>query len=254
MTTDAPQFAVAPDGVRIAYGIAGTGRPVLLVHGFASSREQNWITPGWVGRLAQAGFRVVSLDLRGHGHSDKPREVAAYGERMTSDLLTVMDAAGEPVMDVMGYSMGAMLTIRLLMQHPERVRRAVVAGVGETYFDDHAGWQAMVADAVMIEDPSHIADHAARRFRIFSGQKGKDRMALAACMRSPRRMYTREELKGATRPVLVVAGEKDDLTGSPYPLAQAFADGRAVVIPNKDHMTAVGDPGFKRAVIEFLME
>jgi pimeloyl-ACP methyl ester carboxylesterase len=254
MSTHAPLFASAPDGVAIAYDVAGEGRPVVLVHGFASSREQNWISTGWIGRLVQAGFRVVSFDLRGHGHSGKPHDVAAYGETMVGDILAVMAAAGAPVADVMGYSMGAMLTISLVMRHPERVRRAVVAGIGETYFDDQTRWRNMVADAVLTEDTSAIEDHAARRFRIFSGQKGKDRLALAACMRSARKMYSPAELKQSERPVLVVVGEKDDLTGSPYPLAQAFADGRALLVPNKDHMTVVGDPGYKRAVIEFLSE
>jgi pimeloyl-ACP methyl ester carboxylesterase len=247
-------FAASNDGVRIAYDAAGEGRPVLLIHGFASSREQNWRSTGWIDRLVQEGFRVVSFDCRGHGLSDKPHDPQAYGEHMIDDVLAVMDAAAAPVADVMGYSMGGILTIRLLMQHPERVRRAVVGGLGETYFLEHQAWRDMIAEAMSTEDPDTIEDRRARRFRLFGGQKGKDRLALAACMRSPRHLYSPADLKASQRPVMVVAGENDDLTGSPFPLAEAFADGRAVILPNKDHMTAVGDPGYKRAVLGFLSE
>jgi pimeloyl-ACP methyl ester carboxylesterase len=173
---------------------------------------------------------------------------------MIDDILAVMDAAQAPVADVMGYSMGSMLTIRFLMQYPERVRRAVVAGLGATYFAESQAWRAMVAGAMETDDIDTIEDPAARRFRRFAAQKGKDRLALAACMRSPRHKYVPGDLKRSTRPVLVVCGEKDELVGSPEPLAAAFADGRAVILPGKDHMTAVGDPAYKKAVLQFLGE
>jgi len=247
----APLFTHAPDGVRLAYDVAGQGNPVLLIHGFASSREQNWGSTGWIDRLVRAGFRVAAFDCRGHGQSDKPHETSAYDRQMIDDILAVMDAAEMPVADVMGYSMGAMLTVRLLMLHPERVRRAVTAGIGETYFRDDIAWRNAVADAMLAESPDEIEDRQARRFRIFGGQKGKDRVALSACMRAPRHVYKPAHLKAAKSTVLVVAGEKDDLTGSPRPLAEAFADGRALILPYKDHMTAVGDPAYKKAVIAF---
>jgi pimeloyl-ACP methyl ester carboxylesterase len=248
---DSDQFAVAADGTRIAYGVSGTGAPVVLVHGFASSREQNWGSTGWIDRLVRAGYRVVSFDCRGHGHSGKPHTPEAYGPRMLDDIALVMDAAGLSDARVMGYSMGAMLTIDFLMQHPARVRRAVVAGIGDNYFGPQDVWREKIVAAMRTDDPSAIADDEARRFRIFGGQKGKDRVALAACMQAPRRMYGPEELKTSQRPVLVVAGESDPLARSPFALARAFTDGRAVVLPNKDHMTAVGDPGYKRAVLDF---
>lgn len=248
---DSELFATSDDGTKIAYGVDGEGPPILLIHGFASSREQNWRATGWIERLGREGFRVVSLDLRGHGHSEKPHDPAAYGAHMLDDILAVMQAAAVPDAFVIGYSMGAMLTVRLLMVHPQRVRRAVAAGLGENYFTEQHSWREMIATAMLADDPSTIDDAEARRFRIFGGQKGKDRLALAACMRSSRRTYLPEELRLSQKPVLVVAGENDALVGSPLPLAGAFSNGRAAILPNKDHMTAVGDPGFKRAVIEF---
>ena len=245
-------YVPSPDGVRIAYEVTGEGKPIVLIHGFASSREQNWRSTGWIERLAAEGFRLVSFDCRGHGKSDKPHEPDAYGEHMIDDILAVMDAAQAPVADVMGYSMGGMLTIRLLMRNSERVRRAVVAGLGANYFAEAQAWRAMIAAALEADDIDTIEDRVARRFRIFGAQKGKDRLALAACMRSPRHQYAPGDLKRSTRPVLVVCGGKDDLVGSPQPLADAFADGRAVTLPGKDHMTAVGDPAYKKAVLQFL--
>jgi pimeloyl-ACP methyl ester carboxylesterase len=244
----------APDGVRLAYDVTGEGRPIVLIHGFASSREQNWRSTGWIDRLAAEGFRIVSFDCRGHGKSDKPHDPAAYGEHMIDDILAVMDAAQAPVADVMGYSMGAMLTIRFLMQHPERVRRAVLGGMGETYFQESPVWRAMIATAMETDDLELVENPVARRFRRFAGQQGKDRLALAACMRSPRHKYASGDLKSSTRPVLVVCGGNDDLTGAPGPLADEFADGRAVTLPGKDHNSAVGDPAYKRAVLQFLGE
>jgi pimeloyl-ACP methyl ester carboxylesterase len=251
---ESERIAVSKDGAHIAYAEAGDGKPVLLIHGFASSREQNWKSTGWIDRLTQHGFRVVSFDCRGHGHSDKPHTPAAYGHHMIDDIRAVMLASGLSDAYVMGYSMGAMLAIRLVMLHPELVRRVVAAGVGDNYFGEQPSWRETVASAMLTEDPSAIANDEARKFRIFGGQKGKDRLALAACMRSPRHKYLSAELNASRRPVLIVAGENDTLAGSPFALANSFADGRAVVLPNKDHMTAVGDPGYKRAVLDFFAD
>jgi pimeloyl-ACP methyl ester carboxylesterase len=244
------QFVTAPDGVRIAYEAMGEGPAILLVHGFASDRVQNWKAPGWYDTLV--GRRIIALDCRGHGESAKPHEPEAYGDRMIGDLIAVAEAEAAGGADVMGYSMGAMLTIGLLMCRPDLVRRAVVAGVGETYFTSAPEWRHGIADALEVADPATIADPVQRMFRLFASQRGKDLTALAACMRSPRTVYSPEELKRVERPVLVVCGETDQITGSPDGLAVAFPNGRAFTVPRRDHMTTVGDKGYKNAVLEFL--
>lgn len=244
-------FTTAPDGVRLAYSVTGAGKPVLLVHGFASSAEQNWGTTGWIERLVREGYRVVSFDFRGHGHSDKPHDPAAYGPKLLDDALAVMAAAGLGAAYVMGYSMGAILAIRLAVTHPARVEKLVAAGIGNNYYGEAPSWGEKVAKALMTEDPQAIEDDEARKFRLFGGQKGKDREALAACVLASRPRCTPDELKSVPCPVLVVAGETDTLVGSPVSLAASFPAGRPVILPNKDHMTAVGDPGYKRAVLDF---
>jgi pimeloyl-ACP methyl ester carboxylesterase len=244
-------FATANDGIRIAYETVGEGRPIILAHGFASDRKQNWKDVGWYETLTGAGFRVVALDFRGHGESDKPHDDNAYGDTMLGDVLSVMDAAKIERADLMGYSMGAILSVGLVMTQPQRFRRAVFAGIGESYFNPRTHRRGIAA-ALRATDASTITDPTEKAFRAFASQGGKDMAALAACMSAERTMYTREQLSKCATPILVVAGEKDVQAGAPDPLAAAFADGQAVTVPRRDHMTAVGDKVYKEAVLEFL--
>ncbi len=246
------QFATAADGVHIAYETVGDGMPIVLAHGFASDRKQNWANVGWYDTLAGAGFRVVALDFRGHGESDKPHEDRLYGDRMLGDVLTVMAAEGIGRADLMGYSMGAILSVGLLLTQPQRFRRAVLAGIGETYFNERIARRRGIADALRTSDPATISDPTQKAFRDFASQGGKDIAALAACMSADRTMYTQQQLATCKTPVLVVSGENDTQAGSSDVLAAAFADGRAVTVPRRDHMTAVGDKVYKEAVLEFL--
>jgi pimeloyl-ACP methyl ester carboxylesterase len=254
-------FASAGDGVRLAYDTEGAGPDIVLVHGFGSSRAQNWRDSGWYRTLVDAGFRVTALDCRGHGESDKPHSATGYGhDEMTADIRAVMDAAGIATADVMGYSMGGFIAIHLAAQHPDRLRRMVVAGVGESYLDadnlrDRVAdprVRAEIVAALRAPDPSSIVNPTARTFRAFADQPGKDRLALAACMSAPARNLSRAALARIAAPVLVVCGAKDELTGSPDGLAAAFAHGRAITVPGRDHMTAVGDKVYKQAVVDFL--
>lgn len=250
-----PDFVKAADGVRIAYETEGEGEAVLLVHGFAAGRIQNWKGPGWYDTLREAGFRVVAMDCRGHGDSDKPHDQAAYDHAiMAEDVVAVLEAAHAAPAYLMGYSMGGFISMHVLMDHPDLLKKLVIGGVGSSYFGRAFGPRDAIADALLIADKSKISDPIQRSFREFAEQSGKDREALAACMRANRRPFTAQELKQSQRPVLVVCGENDALTGSPEPFAEAFADGRAVLVPKRDHMTTVGDKVFKQAVLEFFRE
>jgi pimeloyl-ACP methyl ester carboxylesterase len=195
---------------------------------------------------------VIALVCRGHGESDKPHDPEAYGDRMVDDVAAVMAAAGVSGADIMGYSMGGMLTMGLMMRRPELVRRAIIAGVGETYFREAGIRRHAIADALMAADPQTLKDPVQKQFRLFAGQAGKDLAALAACMRKERTVYTADRLRSHAGPVLVVCGELDNLTGSPDGLAAAFAQGRALTVAQRDHMTTVGDKVYKQAVLDFL--
>jgi pimeloyl-ACP methyl ester carboxylesterase len=254
-------FAIAGDGVRIAYESVGEGPDILLVHGFGSSRTQNWRDTGWYKTLADAGYRLTAMDCRGHGESDKPHIATGYGHNeMAGDACSVLDAAGIPNAHVMGYSMGGFVAIHLAAQHPQRLRKLVVAGVGGSYLDSDnrrdrvadPRVRAEIVAALRAADPATIANPTARTFRAFADQPGKDRLALAACMSAPAKNLSREALARIALPVLVVCGEKDELTGGPDGLAAAFPKGRAITVPGRDHMTAVGDKVYKQAVVDFL--
>ena len=248
-------FVKATDGLDIAYETSGDGPPIVLIHGFASDRVQNWRAPGWYAALNEAGHRVAALDCRGHGESGKGYEPERYtSDLMADDVLAVMDAENISTADVMGYSMGGMIAIHFALRHTKRVRKLVVGGVGAHYLVDRSNDPriAETADALEAPDKSKIANPVARGFREFADQAGKDRHALAACMRGRRPNHPPPELARIVTPVLVVCGEKDDLSGPPGPLAAAFGNGRAAIVPRRDHMLTVGDKVYKEDVLEFL--
>ena len=255
-----PQFTTASDGVALAFERLSpseeTSQPtIVLVHGFGSSRAQNWKATGWYGGLTAAGFPIVAMDCRGHGDSGKPHDPAAYGhDRMAEDVALVMKACSLSSALILGYSMGGFIGLRLLASHPERVIKLAVAGMGESYLKDSItspAARAALADALLTSDPGSITDPRAKMFRAFADQAGKDRLALAACMRAMSQRLPPETLAHLQPPVLVVTGEKDDTAGPPGPLAATFANGMAVVIAGRDHMSAVGDKNTRQAVIDF---
>jgi pimeloyl-ACP methyl ester carboxylesterase len=200
------------------------------------------------------------MDCRGHGESDKPHEEAAYDhDIMARDALAVLAASGVSTADVMGYSMGGFISVHLLMAYPQAINRVVLGGVGGTYLGENASGtmadpatRSLVADALLLEDPSSITNPVAKTFRAFADQGNKDKIALAACMRAMRYPYRAAQLADSTKAVLVVAGEKDTVAGPPGTLAAAFADGRAITVPRRDHMSTVGDKAYKKAVLDFL--
>ncbi len=239
--------------IRIAYFDVGprTGKTVLLIHGFASTAHVNWVFTGWVRTLVDAGYRVVALDNRGHGESDKPYDTASYTPPiMAGDALALLDHLGIGRAAVMGYSMGARLSAFLALEHAGTARALVFGGLGAGLIDGVGAWDR-IADALLAPSLQEITDKRGRMFRAFADQTGSDRRALAACIQSSRALFPVGDLKRLTMPVLVAVGTKDDIAGSPDRLAQQLPDGRAVHIENRDHMLTVGDRLFKSAVLGF---
>jgi len=254
-----PAFAKAlagkPEPLKLAYEVVGEGAPIVLVHGFASNRLINWRGPNWYDTLTKAGRQVIAFDVRGHGESDKPHLHEAYDEgELAADVVRLLDQLGHAQADVMGYSMGGFITLRLLHDAPERIRRAVVAGVGENYYGRGRLETDAIASGLRARDASDVVDVVPRRFRVFAEQGKNDLEALALCMTRRRHSFTAEEFAGLSVPVLLVVGEKDDVTGPPGLLADALPHARAVVVPGRDHMSSVGDKVFKAAAVEFLSQ
>jgi pimeloyl-ACP methyl ester carboxylesterase len=238
--------------VEIAFLDEGEGAPIVLIHGFASTKEVNWVLPGWVATLTSAGRRVVALDNRGHGDSSKLYEPAAYHtERMAEDVTALMDHLRIERADVMGYSMGARITAFLALKHRERVRFAVLGGLG-VHLVDGVGLPESIADALEAASLDHVTDPTGRTFRIFAEQTRSDLAALAACIRGSRQTLTPHEAGSIAVPVLVAVGTEDKVAGSARALMALMPAARVLDIPRRDHMRAVGDKVFKAGVLEFL--
>lgn len=242
------------DTLNLAYFDEGdpSGEPVLLIHGFASSKTVNWIGPGWLKTLGDAGYRVIAIDNRGHGDSDKPHDSEAYTpDKMAGDAVALLEHLGIPDAHVMGYSMGARISAFMALAAPQTVRSLVFGGLGIGMVEGVGGWEG-IAEGLLADSLDLVTDQRARAFRMFAEQTGSDRVALAACIRSSRVKLTPDQAAQIEAPTLVAVGTKDDIAGSPQQLAALMPHARVVDIPGRDHMLAVGDRVFKQAVLEFL--
>lgn len=242
------------DGLDFAYLDEGKGEPILLIHGFASTKEINWVGPGWVSTLVAAGRRVIALDNRGHGASAKLYEREAYDPGiMADDALALLDHLGLQRADLMGYSMGGRIAACLALKAPERVRSLILGGIG-IHLVEGAGLPVTVAEALLAPSLDEVTDPMGRTFRAFAEQTGSDRRALAACIYGSRRTLSREEVGRLRVPTLIAVGTRDDVAGSPHPLVSLIPGARVLDIPGRDHMRAVGDKVYKEAVLAFLAE
>lgn len=240
--------------VELAYIDEGDGEPIVLVHGFASTKEVNWVNPGWMATLIRAGRRAIAFDNRGHGASTKLYDPALYhSEIMADDIGALLDHLGIGRADVMGYSMGARNTAFLAVNHGDRVRSAILGGLG-IHLVDGAGLPTSIAEALEAPSIDDVTDPQGRMFRAFADQTKSDRMALAACIRGSRQSLPREDAERITAASLIAVGTKDDIAGSPHELAALIPGSRALDIPGRDHMLSVGDRVFKDAVLKFLAE
>jgi pimeloyl-ACP methyl ester carboxylesterase len=238
--------------VEIDYLDEGRGDPIVLVHGFASTKEINWVNPGWVATLTRAGRRTIALDGRGHGRSTKLYAPADYHtDRMMDDVRALLDHLSLPHADVMGYSMGARITAWLALRHGERVRSAILGGLG-IHLVDGVGLPERIADALEADSLDDVTDPTGRTFRAFADQTQSDRRALAACIRGSRQTLSREEVAAIKVPMLIAVGDKDPIAGSATELAALIPGAQALNIPGRDHMLAVGDKAFKAGVLAFL--
>jgi pimeloyl-ACP methyl ester carboxylesterase len=239
-------------GVRIAFIDEGSGEPVVLIHGFASSVKDNWIDPTWTEFLTRNGFRVVAFDVRGHGMSEKLYQREAYGAPlMAEDARRLLDHLGIGRADVMGYSMGARITAFLALRHPDRVRSAIFAGLGGNMVRPMAG-TGPIAHALEADSIDDVTNATARTFRAFAEKTGSDLKALAACIRSSREPITREMVATLEPPVLVVTGSEDVIGGRAEELAAMIPNAEALTVPRRDHMRTVGDRVYKDGVLAFL--
>ncbi|MGA2037120.1 MAG: alpha/beta hydrolase [Acidimicrobiales bacterium] len=240
------------DGVRIAYEEIGQGDATLLHHGFASDSRINWVRPGVARAIADAGRRVVLIDARGHGRSEKPHGVEAYlGGAMERDVRALLDRLEIEEVAMVGYSMGSFVAIRLAVSDP-RVRSLVLGGTGSAPASTSSLEQSeSIAEALEADDKSAIRDPKALAFRNFAEATGADRLALAAIQRARCEPPGEESFRAITVPTLVVNGERDALLGPLDSLVEAMPQAELKLVPG-NHTSVVVKPEFRQAIVEFL--
>ena len=252
-----PLWFTSSDGLQIAFdewGSDSSRPPVVLHHGFAANSFLNWVAPGVVDALTTSGRRVVALDARGHGRSDSPHDPSFYGEViMAADVSTLIDTLGVDEIDLVGYSMGAIVSL-IAASHEPRIRRLIIGGVGAGVVerggvDTRAISSDALRAALIADDPSTITNRVAAGFRTFADSTGADRWALAAQAASVHRESI--DLERITAPTLLLVGRDDALAVRPQVLAGAIP-GAELLIIDGDHLGAVGVPAFATAIVDFI--
>ncbi len=245
------QYFAGRDGAKLAYRELGQGRPVVLIHGYFSNAVTNWIRYGHAARIAEAGFRVIMPDLRGHGDSAKPQDGAAYPpDILADDGFALIEALGLTGYALGGYSLGGRTTVRMLARGAAP-SRAVVAGMGldgivqasarnehfRRILENQGGWDR--------RSPEGKAE-------AFMKSTGADPVAglhlLDSNVDTPP-----AALPAINVPVLVLAGDEDNDNGTAEDLAAALPRGRAARVPG-NHMSAVAQPDLGRAIAAYLAE
>ena len=237
----------ASDGVKIHYLEAGQGTPVVLIHGYTGSAQGNWFSNGVAEALA-ARHRVVAIDCRGHGQSDKPHDPAKYGPRMPRDVLELMDYLHIDRAHVHGYSMGGFIVTQLLAAAPGRFITASYGGSGVPEEDPEKRTQ------VPADDPGPDPQEAEATTKLRGAPN--DREALAAVRQYEWKPGERGaiDLTKIRIPVLAINGQFDGPHAKTHRMQRELADFRAVVLPGKSHLTAIMAGYIPREYIDALVK
>lgn len=253
------------NGVRIRYIEQGTGEPVVLVHGYAGAIETNWVAPKVFEELAK-NFRVIALDCRGHGKSDKPHDPKQYGQEMALDVVRLLDHLKIRKAHIVGYSMGGLITAKLLTLKPDRFLTATLGGSGGLVAPTEADLKVAEQLGAEVEkgslrglilaltpkDQSAPTEEQIKQSET-SFLAGKDTAALAAVARSlPDLAITEAQVAALKVPTLAIIGTADPSIEGVNKLKKAMPALKVVPIEGARHITAFGRPEFIAALQEFL--
>lgn len=250
------------DQTRIRFVDEGTGAAVLFIHGFTLDLEMGWIEPGILSAVTDAGYRAVAYDSRGHGLSDKPHDVSAYGPVEVADAIRLMDHLAIDRTHVVGWSRGGFVAGRLRASHPARVATLTVAGFGESGTSDGAiSEPARGQTAAILEAGDYAAlvrmvipDGTAEEVKMWSTvlAERNDHIALAAAIRSVWPILTAEELRANRTPALCIIGDEDLLYAEVQRMRAVMSGLEMIVVPEADHGTTLARAEFTTALLGFL--
>lgn len=248
-----PLFVISPDGLRIATYSAGaeSAPTVLAVHGFASSAAMNWYATGWVRELTRAGYRVLSIDQRGHGRSDKPREPDAYSmQRLVADVHAVLDAYLVSEVGLVGYSLGARVGWHASLGSEHRITRAVLGGIP----DGRPLTRFRIADARAHLDAGAPLDDRLTNAYLDLARRSADNdlHALVTLVEGIQQGLQPDPTEPPQQPVLFATGSDDGIIDASRRLAAATPQGEFIEIPGRNHFNAPTARSFRDAALEFL--
>lgn len=261
------RFVRADDGERLA--VYELGEPirgtVLALHGFGSSALHTWSATQWLQILADAGLRVIAIDLRGHGKSGKPLDARAYSlAQIQRDAIVVIDALGIGEIDLLGYSMGARVAWELMRADPTRFRRGVLGGMSsarplERLSADDAERMVLStnADGVTVAEPPNrdpgATNSMSGQYSALLNRKGNVPEALIALIRGLEHDHDVDLRQAPKQPMFFAAGEFDGLLNDTRVLAAASGTQDVLVLPHRNHVNAPGAPLFKAEGTKFLV-
>ncbi len=255
-TDSLKRYYFSHQGVRLSYldnGVTSDETPVIMLHGFTASAESNWQTTGWIKQLTIANRRVIALDARGHGDSEKPYNSKLYPSNvMITDSLYLMDKLNIAQADFIGYSMGARMSAFAAINYPEKVRKVVFGGMGGNFKKGMTN-SGLIADALLADNFKQISDRYARRFRRLAELGGNDLTALAHCILSSRQKLNADSLNKIKAKSLILVGVDDEIAGNPYELQSNILDSQVTVIDDCNHFNALSNVAFRQSAIDFIL-
>jgi pimeloyl-ACP methyl ester carboxylesterase len=238
------------DGTELAWREMGEGRPLVLLHGYFSNAQTNWIKYGHAATLAEAGFRVIMPDLRAHGDSAKPHDAANYlKDVLADDGFALVKHLGLTDYDLGGYSLGGRAVARMLVRGAVP-RRAIISGMGLQGLTDTgsraAHWHNIFAGLGHHKQgsPEWLAE-------AFLKTTGGDPDALEHVLDTFVDTSV-AELAAIAVPIGVICGEHDNDNGSAAALADLMPNARLITVPG-NHMSAVAKPDLGIAFRDFLV-
>ncbi|HEY6661434.1 MAG TPA: alpha/beta hydrolase [Sphingomicrobium sp.] len=249
MTEESTHFWTASDGVELAFHELGEGKAVILLHGLFSDAHTNWIKFGTAERIAAEGFRVIMLDLRAHGQSDRPHGKEHYPKGILArDLTELVAHLGLTEFDLGGFSLGSRTTVEAVGEGL-RPRRAVLGGAGLEGLRNWKRRKTFFLEAIEMFDDVQRGDPHWLSIQFMKSQK-VDRIAAAHLLDSFEDAFM-SWLEAFTMPTLVVCGDQDDDNGSAEELANVLPNATFREVPGT-HMSSVTKPEFGEEIARFL--